>query len=66
MQNDVWDDDHYDEDHNGYDGTRAPLDIAKLNCEHEPAVILGELRDDGLIIRAEGIGLLVVEKAPRD
>ncbi len=57
-------DDPYVDDVNGYNGTQTPVRIADISCEREPAVVFGEIQYNGVIIRAEGIRFMVVEKAP--
>jgi hypothetical protein len=47
----------------GYDGTTAPVHIEDIDDTNGPAVILGELRQDGHVISADGRGVLVVKSA---
>jgi hypothetical protein len=57
-------DDSFDDAVNGYNGMVTPVRITDISCEREPAVVLGEIQYDDVVIRAEGIGFIVVEKAP--
>jgi hypothetical protein len=45
----------------GYDGTQKPVQIEDVEHVDSPAVILGALQQDGHIIRADGVGVLIVE-----
>ena len=47
----------------GYDGITEPVQIEAIDHTDGPAVILGELRQDGHVISADAKGVLIVESA---
>jgi hypothetical protein len=53
----------YADNERGYNGMSEPLHIEEIDHTNGPAVILGELRQDGHVIRADARGVLVVESA---
>ena len=60
-------DEVFTDNETGYNGLTAPVQIEEVDHRIGPAVILGELRQDGHVIRAEANGVLVVETAiPKD
>jgi hypothetical protein len=61
------DDEVYADNETGYNGLDAPVQIETVNHTTGPAVILGAVQHDGHVIRAEGVGVLVIETAiPKD
>jgi hypothetical protein len=58
------DDEEFSDDERGYDGTCTPVRIEDIDHSRGPAVIVGALQQNGHVIRAEGMGLLVVENVP--
>ena len=57
------DDEEFSDGERGYDGTLSPVQIDDIDHSKGPAVIVGALQQNGHLIRAEGMGLLVVENA---
>jgi hypothetical protein len=62
--NDADDEEHADNER-GYNGTKEPVKIETIDHSNGPAVIVGALQQNGHVIRAEGVGLLVVENTPQ-
>jgi hypothetical protein len=60
---DDWDDEVYSDNETGYNGLTVPVQIEAVDHRRGPAVILGALQQGGHIIRAEGMGVLVIETA---
>lgn len=48
----------------GYDGTREPVRIEDVDHSNAAAVVVGSLVSDGHLIRAEGVGIIVVQNIP--
>jgi hypothetical protein len=57
------DDEVYTDNETGYNGLTTPVRIEDVDHRIGPAVILGAVQQDGHVIRAEGVGVLVVETA---
>lgn len=64
MDSDDAEDEVFSDNETGYNGVAEPVRIEEIDHTIGPAVILGALRQNGHVIRAEGMGLLVVETAP--
>ncbi len=45
----------------GYDGTKIPVKLEDIEHAAAPAVVVGALQQDGHIIRADGVDVLIVE-----
>jgi hypothetical protein len=56
-------DEVYTDNETGYNGLTVPVQIETIDHATGPAVVLGALQQDGHVIRAEGMGVLVIETA---
>ncbi len=53
--------DSFADNERGYNGITEPVQIEAIDHTNGPAIILGELRQDGHVISADAKGVLIVE-----